>query len=141
MTYDPCTRPKGQNNCPSARADAEDVERLREMRAEDLIALAGRESLVTLVLAQRQARDALHTLEPKQIGDLQKALSGALLALIEADRIARQAPAAVVQANPAATSNGEVIEHDDLDPAWEAMRKLQFETAECQECRRRAQDH
>src|SRR5262245_2201345 len=51
-----------------ARADAEEVERLREMRGEELIALAGRESLVTLVLSQRQARDALHTLEPKQMG-------------------------------------------------------------------------
>jgi hypothetical protein len=99
------------------------------MRGEELIALAGRESLVTLVLAQRQARDSLHTLEPKQMGDLQKALSGSLLALVEADRIARQATTGV-QA-PAATSNSEVIEHDSLDPAWEAR---------CEECRRRAQD-
>jgi hypothetical protein len=52
-----------------------------------------------------------------------------LLALVEADRIARQATTGV-QA-PAATSNSEVIEHDSLDPAWEAM---------CEECRRRAQD-
>ena len=96
-----------------ARAGAEEVERLREMRGEELIALAGRESLVTLVLAQRQARDALHTLEPKQMGDLQKALSGSLLALVEADKIARQATAGVVQ-TPTATSNGEVIEHDTL---------------------------
>jgi hypothetical protein len=107
------------------------------MRGEELIALAGRESLVTLVLAQRQARDSLHTLEPKQMGDLQKALSGSLLALVEADRIARQATTGVVQA-PAATSNNEVIEHDSLDPAWEAMRKAA--TAECEERRRRAQD-
>ena len=112
------------------------------MRVEELIALAGRESLVTLVLAQRQARDALHTLEPKQIGDLQKALSGSLLALVEADKIARQATAGVVQATPA-ISNGGVIEHDDLDPAWDAYRKAvaELSSADCQACRRRGQDH
>ena len=126
----------------AARADAEEVERLREMRTEELMALAGRESLVTLVLAQRQARDALYTLPPKQMGDLQKALSGSFLALVEADRIARQATVGVVQTSPAPISNGAAVEHDDLDPAWAAMRKMMANPpAECQECRRRAQDH
>jgi hypothetical protein len=47
------------------------------------------------------------------MGDLQKALSGSLLALVQADRIAREAMAGVVQATPAAISNGKAVEHDD----------------------------
>ena len=94
----------------------------------DLLTELERLQVVTLMAAQAFARGRMHETPVKDIGSFGNAVASTILRLSTAARMRAQALAALPTPDGHSVT-GTMIEHDDLDQAWAAMRKLQAEAA------------
>jgi hypothetical protein len=107
----------------AVKANVSDGEltRLLCLPAEKLIGDLDREHLVSLIVANRLARErALEDkIPPTELAKVGQASGNTLLANANAKaRQAATAPPAVIPGD-----NAKVTEHDDLDPAWQKFRE------------------
>ena len=100
-----------------------ELERLLTSSAQDLLTEIERMNLVTMLAAQKLAQATLPVIPVKDLGKFVDSVASATMRTAAAAKFRSQLPTPTPGGHAVADSP-KVIKHDDLDPAWAAMRKL-----------------
>jgi transposase-like protein len=116
----------------------EELTKLLVADANDLLTQLERLNLVTMLVAEHIVQATASVIPAKDLGAFGQSVAATVLRTTTAMKLRAQAGAFLPTPDDQSVADPKVIEHDDLDPAWAAMRKLMANPpAECQ----RAQDH
>ena len=116
----------------------EELTKLLVADANDLLTQLERLNLVTMLVAEHIVQATASVIPAKDLGSFGQSVAATVLRTTTAMKLRAQAGAFLPPPDGQIVSDTKTIEHEDLDPAWAAMRKLMANPpAECQ----RAQDH
>ena len=119
----------------------EELTKLLVAPTQELLEELERLNLVTMIAAQHMVQASLTHIPARDLGMFGNSVASALMRTAAAANLRKTLPTPTPDGYGDADSQ-RLIEHDDLDPAWAAMRKLMANPpADCPECRRRAQGH